>query len=375
MKKTLIALAALAATGAAFAQSSVTLYGRLDAGYQNLVANEAQNGVTAESRSIGGASNNLATSYWGIKGSEDLGGGLKANFNLEQGVSPATGATSTTAGAGFDRISTVGLSGDSWGSLNIGRFYTPYFLNQKSGDVNDAGGMTTWNLTGYNPTTVATPAQGTFGLITSIVGNTDVRANGIHYASPNFSGFNARVMLAPSDNTTSGTTTTGTNNNNGVSFGYANGPLTVGLSWGEIVIKNTVAVPVESKGTAQGLAGSYDFGVAKLFANWGKVKLQADTSVDTYNEKTESNVGVAAPFGKTTVSLAWGRNSLSQTQAGAELGSSSGNDWILGVQYDLSKRTALYAKTGVYQKYEGNRNAATYDTKTTTTAVGVRHLF
>jgi len=376
MKKTLIALAALAATGAAFAQSSVTLYGRLDVGYANSVTSETQNALTNEARAIGGANNGLATSYWGIKGSEDLGGGLKANFNLEQDVGVAGG----TVGAGFNRISTVGLSGDSWGSLNIGRYYTPFFLNQKGGDVNDAAGITTWSLTSYSVANggAALTTPNVIKTITSPLDNNtpEVRGNGIHYATPNLSGFSARVMLAPSDASTINQGANGGTNvtNNGLSAQYANGPLFVGLAWGENISK-AQATGVEQKGTGQGLAASYDFGAAKLFANWGKVKVQANTAIDTYYEKTETNIGVAAPFGKTTVSLAWGRNTATRTTVGAEDASLSGNDWILGATYDLSKRTALYAKTGVTNKYDGNFAGVAADTKTTVTAVGVRHLF
>lgn len=374
MKKTLIALAALAATGAAFAQSSVTLYGRLDVGYANSVITETQTGKTNEARAIGGANNGLATSYWGIKGSEDLGGGLKANFNLEQDVGVAGG----TVGSGFNRISTVGLEG-GFGSLNIGRYYTPFYLNQKVGDVNDASGFTTFSLTSYsvvNGAALTTPA-----VLTAITSPLDgkapeTRGNGIHYATPNFSGFSARVMLAPNDSSTVTQDVQGSTNvtNNGLSAQYANGPLFVGIAWGEQVSKAQLTA-VETKGTGQGLAATYDFGVAKLFANWGKVKLQNNTGIDTYFEKTETNVGVAAPFGKTTVSLAWGRNTVARTTNGAEDSNLSGNDWILGATYDLSKRTALYAKTGVTNKYEGNFVGVAADTKTTVTAVGVRHLF
>lgn len=371
MKKTLIALAALAATGAAFAQSSVTLYGRLDVGYANNVTDEVVGTATSQTKAIGGTGDGLATSYWGIKGSEDLGGGLKANFNLESAVAVATGASS-----GFTRISTVGLSGDSWGSLNIGRYYTPFFLNQKGGDVNDAAGITTWHLTSYNVTGGTASAVAT--VLDAIAGSPDVRGNGFHYASPNFSGFNVRVMVAPSDSTRndSGVAVTSTSNmsNNGLSASYANGPLFVGVAWGEQTSK-TSGSATEGKGTGQGVAASYDFGAAKVFANWGKTKRQTNTSVETYDEKSETNLGVAAPFGKTTVSVAWGRNSASSTTAGAESASFSGNDWILGAQYDLSKRTALYVKTGVYNKYDGQVSGAARETKTTNTAFGVRHLF
>jgi len=384
MKKTLIALAALAATGA-FAQSSVTLYGRLDAGYVNAVTNETNGATTNTANTIGGNGNGLSTSYWGLKGSEDLGGGLKANFNLEQDVAVASGAV----GAGFNRISTIGLAG-GFGTLDIGRYYTPYFLNHKTGDVNDASSfLTTSSLTAYNIVGGTAPTAGVSPILARMSGtdltvnNTtlggDVRGNGLHYVTPGtLGGFALRLMYAPSDSNADvagvGTATTSKVSNNGVSASYANGPLYVGFAWGEQTSKVSGAA-TEGKGTGQGLAASYDFGVAKLFANYGKVKLQANTTVDTYVEKTETNIGVSAPFGAVTVLAAYGRNTVTGTNVGAESGNLSGNDWTLGATYALSKRTTAYVKTGVTNKFEGTIQNVSVDTKTTATMVGLRHVF
>lgn len=397
MKKSLIALAALAATGA-FAQSSVTLYGRLDVGYVNQTTQETQNNGQANTQNLmGGSNNGLQTSYWGIKGTEDLGGGLKANFNLESDVTTATGATGGTVGGAtstgaFNRISTVGLEGN-FGRVDIGRYYTPFFLNGKSGDVNDASSiLTTWNLTSYNavggvaPTANISPVlaaianphvAGAFG--TTSAGGADVRNNGIHYLTPNWGGFSARIMFAPGDNTANvnqatGTATGANASNNGLSAAYANGPLYVGYAWGEQVSKASLSA-ADSRGNGQNIAVSYDFGAAKVFANWGRTKTQIDTRIESYNEKSETNIGVAVPFGKVTVTAAYGRNTFTQTTTGAEAANLSGNDWTLGATYDLSKRTALYAKSGVVQKYEGTVGNTAADTKTTGTMVGVRHLF
>jgi len=111
MKKTLVALAALAATGA-FAQTSVTLYGVIDAGVASL--KNVGDGTKNATVMTDGA---LSSSVWGLRGSEDLGGGLKANFNVESDLSMNNG---THSSAGFwRRASNVGISGN-FGAIDVG---------------------------------------------------------------------------------------------------------------------------------------------------------------------------------------------------------------------------------------------------------------
>ena len=119
MKKNLIALSALAlASSAVLAQSTVTLYGNIDLGLlaqSNVKANE-----TTELYNGG-----ISPSIWGMRGSEDLGGGLKANFNLESHMSADTGAS---VGGMFRRQANVGLSSASMGSVTLGVQYSPAVL-------------------------------------------------------------------------------------------------------------------------------------------------------------------------------------------------------------------------------------------------------
>jgi predicted porin len=120
MQKKLIALAALAlVSGAAMAQSNVTIYGSIDLGL--LVQNNSAPGV-AETQVYNGG---ISPSTWGFRGSEDLGGGLKANFNLESHFSADTGAGHPTF---FRRQSNVGLSSASMGTLTLGNMYSPAVL-------------------------------------------------------------------------------------------------------------------------------------------------------------------------------------------------------------------------------------------------------
>src|SRR3954466_1605001 len=138
MKKSLIALAVLAAAGAASAQSSVTLFGIVDATLaygKGHVSNKTQ--LT---------NSGYNSSRLGFRGTEDLGGGMSASFWLEAGLNNDNGSgaatntnntsTGSTGGGGltFNRRSTVSLGGN-WGELRLGRDYTPAF----------------WNLTVFDP--------------------------------------------------------------------------------------------------------------------------------------------------------------------------------------------------------------------------------
>lgn len=120
MSKKLVAVAALAlVSGAAMAQSSVTVYGNIDLGL--LFQNNAAPTVSSPQLYNGG----ISPSIWGFRGSEDLGNGLKANFNLESHVSADTGAS---VGSLFRRQANVGLSSASLGTLTLGTMYSPAVL-------------------------------------------------------------------------------------------------------------------------------------------------------------------------------------------------------------------------------------------------------
>jgi len=370
MKKTFVALAALAVVGAASAQSTVTIYGRLDAGYSATTTTTTTTaGVDSDARNNGINNNGLATSYWGMRGSEDLGGGLRANFNLETSVGidsgvtgTTTGANQTTAAGGFDRISTLGISGN-FGSVMVGKFYTPMFLTILASDVFGAGGAYTVNLF-------------TDGIRAS---------DAFFYTTPNMSGFSATIMVGRNDvGTTAADSTTA---NTGLSATYAAGPLMVSVAMGKVENKTPAQAAYAAYGTTAAFAGSaaasgqndgtaltgtYDFGAAKLFAGYIRGKTQADTTISTFTESTETNLGVSVPFGAATFMLAYGRNTKDVTTAGVMVGQ-TGTDVVAGVTYDLSKRTALYFKTGRVGALDNTTALA--GTKTSITALGLRHLF
>lgn len=338
MKKTLIALAALAATGA-FAQSTVTLYGRMDIGYSATTTTADFAGVSAEVRDNGINNAGMVTNKWGMKGSEDLGGGMKANFQLEQSMAVDTGAAT-----GFTRISTLGLSGN-FGTVKLGRDYTPLFNIVGASDVFMTTGASTVTLYGDG-----------------------VRASdSISYTTPNMGGFNASIMLGRNDTGT--TLTTATSGMTGLNATYAAGPLMVGLGYGKL---ESSAGAVNAQTDSTGLVATYNFGVAKLFAGYTRAKTQANTAVNTYTEATETNLGVSVPMGAATLMAGYGRNTQDFTVLGASAGQ-TGNDLVVGVNYDLSKRTALYVKTGTYNKLDSTN--VLVGVKQNTTAFGLLHNF
>src|SRR5665647_2881221 len=181
MKKSLVALAALAVVGAASAQSSVTLFGVVDA------AVSYGSGDVSNKTQLTNSGYN--SSRLGFRGVEDLGGGMSASFWLEAGLAnddgqgAATNSNNQASGAGagvngrqgltFNRRSTVSLAG-GWGELRLGRDYTPQF----------------WNLTVFDP--FGTNGAGTTQTLNSIItGVTAVRAsNSVGYFLPgNLGGF------------------------------------------------------------------------------------------------------------------------------------------------------------------------------------------
>jgi len=296
MKKTLIALAAIAATGAAFAQSSVTIYGKLDQGITRAIG--------ATSYSIGEA----AGSRLGFRGTEDLGGGLKANFTLENRFAPDTGVAGGTNGgaAAGDKGSfwggrtIVGLE-SALGRVDIGRDYTAAFYSANGADLFG------WDGVAAN-TTVTT------------AGTNAIRfANGVFYTSPTFSGLTARVSVANSENFTATTApVTAIKRGNSVQVAYANGPLSANFGTETNINNNKFNI----------VAAAYDLGVAKL-------NIAGTTGKTAAGVKSNGMiVGAAVPMGAVTLKATYATLEVSDVKTVQQLG--------LGARYALSKRTDLY---------------------------------
>jgi hypothetical protein len=219
MKKLLIASAALAmVAGSVQAQSSVTIYGTLDAGYDKLSSEVTDVSAKTTTKTTGKgverqAQGALTSSRIGFRGTEDIGGGLKANFNLEYEINPGSGRTITGTGDGGSttamRTSTVGLSG-GFGTFNIGRQLTGIH-----GVVVGFSPLSGNNMVGDLSYSAATRLH-----------SEAVRAdNSISYITPTMSGFNARVdYAADSADVVSSTPNSGTKTDHlGLSANYTAG--------------------------------------------------------------------------------------------------------------------------------------------------------
>ena len=336
MKKSLIALAVLAASGAAMAQSSVTLYGVADAGVTYLNGLDNWSGVTS--------GNNL-TSRLGFRGTEDLGGGLKANFvleggfNLDAGDGKSGGATGT--GFEFKRRSTVGLSG-GFGEVRMGRELTAAYNATARYDVFGSVGIGQSRLwaDGGVVDTVA-PALNANG--NAVTTNQRI-SNALTYVSPDFSGFKVGVNYG------FGETTNGNSDSSymGAGLMYDNGPLSLGLGLERLNNgANSVAV---SDIDAWSLGGSYDFGVAKLLAGYRESKVDRATGE---NKRLGYYVAATAPVGAGTVRVSYNRyeNELANVKGKAD-------QFAIGYVYGLSKRTSVYG-TYAYLKNKDGANLYT----------------
>lgn len=335
MKKTLVAMAALAAVSA-FAQSSVTLYGRVDAGFFS-----SKTGVGAASiRQTGidnGSNVGLTGSRWGMRGTEDLGGGLKANFKLENRFNVDNGAGSQAGPLLFGGEAFVGLSGD-FGQVRAGRMFTAFDDLRGiavSKNVFDAA----W-----------TPVGDSYGVG---LGNYQGRGdNAVKYDTPNFGGISGAVMYAFGENKTAAV---GAGSQISAHIKYANGPLAVGFGFQN---EKATGAAVATKHNAISVA--YDLGVVALSGGINNTKLGTTSDRDF-------SVGVEMPLGAAAISAGFA-NSRSKVGAATQKGSGFG----IGATYAMSKRTKLY--TGF--KSTNNKNAASVKTVDNRLfSVGVRHDF
>lgn len=345
MKKSLIALAVLAASGAAMAQSSVTLYGRLDVGIgQATTETTGAVPVASVSRTLV-TSSALNTTYWGMKGSEDLGGGLKANFDLQSQFAVDTGAAAATL---FERLATVGLSG-GFGSVNLGRQYTAY--DTLRGATNNV-----WD------TNVAT--TGTVWA-TGLVDYTNRASNSIRYDSPNFSGFSGAVVIGLGENEKLAPNLGSATNNTSFHIKYAAGPLLVGYAHQEQVLTQAALATAQDTNKYDLFGASYNFGVAQLTASYNKAKN------NTARSDSEYQFGVNVPVGASAaVALGYSKSNSS----GTALADLNGTGLTLAGYYSLSKRTTLYAGYLTTEVETGTIGAIS-TAKSSTVAAGVRHTF
>ncbi len=353
MKKSLLALAIFGAfAGAASAQSSVTVYGIVDASVSSI-----DNG--GKGSKIGLDDGNNASSRIGFKGVEDLGNGLKAEFVLENGFDVSTGdaksnTTNGTASVGaFSRLAYVGLNG-GFGTVRMGRQNTQIKEALSSIDPFGTSGMVN-GVNYYNGGGVAERV-----------------ANQITYNSNNYGGFSGRVGYVFGEQEDD----TGAGQGYGVQLGYANGPLNVQFGYNN---QNTTTAGVDRGDREDTILGAtYDFGAFKLHGAYGQQKTDGFAGAADIKIKT-AMIGATVPFGASALRAEYINNNDDRADA-------DNNIFAIGYTYSMSKRTTLYATYAHVENDDNSRSmgiggagklsaAAPLGESADGFAVGIQHNF
>lgn len=361
MKRIQVAMAMTlaVAAGNAAAQSSLTIFGIADTSItwgRGSVASRTQVG-----------SGNLSGSRLGFRGSEDLGGGLRANFWLEaglftdSGVGGASNTNNQASGAGtspsaitFNRTSYVGLSSPRWGELRLGRDYTPTF----NGHVY------------YDPTllTGAGVSQTGMGSLTIFAAPNGARAsNSVHYIAPVWGGFSGELMYALGENPSNVGVTRRDGTYTGARVFWAGEHLNLSLAAAHYKLASIRDMDEVV------LGATYAFGASKL---WG-ILIRNNTG--SSNDMRGGLIGATHAIGPVLLKASLSRSSLTSA-AGTAAGTT--HKLMLGAVYNLSQRTALYATAARTRNSDGatavpQNGIATTGPNQPATALdlGVRHTF
>jgi len=343
MKKLAIA-AAVAAIATTVSAQSVEVYGIIDTGFQN-----HDNGTNSYSRAF---DSGVATSRLGFRGTEDLGGGLKANFNLEAQLNPSAGSVgSTTVAANetFNREAWVGLSSKVLGEIRVGRQDVTY-----AQDV-DAGTSQFGNFgnRAINGTAIELGAD---------------QKNVIKYITPKIGGFYGQVGFGSANN--AGATTDTAGDQKGALVGYDDGRLKLFAGIHKVDATSTAG---ERDFTVYGAA--YDLGYAQVGLTYAEGDVNNTNEAKNKNTQGSVRVPLSAGFALHGV--------YAVAKDGAQATAGEGKGYTVGVSKALSKRTSLYA---AYSAVDNEANAKMYmagqvaapataglDTKTTT--IGLVHAF
>jgi len=332
MKKSLLALAVLGAfAGAASAQSSVTIYGTVD-----LNARYVKNDGTSRAYSL--SQDGINSSQLGFKGTEDLGGGLKASFDLRGGVNPDTG----TANSKFwNRRSTVSLLGN-FGEVRLGRDYTASVWNQLAFDALGTNGV-----------------GGGLNVVQKYIGTR--RDNSIGYFLPSgIGGVYGQFMAAAAEN---GTTADRAGRYVGGRVGFAAGPVDVAAAYGQQKFSSGAA---DQK--SYNVGGQYNFGVVTLIGYLGR-ETQASDKESVYN------ISAVVPIGVSEIHVAYDLSKRDNAGATTKI-----DQMALGYVYNLSKRTAVYSTVSRLNNknlttFSVNGGTITAGGKSTGAEFGLRHFF
>jgi len=302
MNKTLLAATLMGLSAGAFAQSSVTLYGRLDNGieYQTGVPTSA----TASHSRLRVESGDWGTSMWGMKGVEDIGGGNKVVFNLEDGLNTVTGGGGGSAGTAFSRYADVGIANDNYGTLLLGK---QQWIANMVWDF-DPLGQSNWSSA-------------------SLVGgrNWPGSQNDVSYQTPTWGGFNMYGVYSLSDSTNfNGNTTVGTQN-----------------------------------GRRDGLAATYTSSVFQVRGIYDEIRSSTGGFTDVYASSREYFVGGNLFLGAFKLQAAWQGSHAPQAAGTAAAPSTTNLEWG-GVTYTVNPAVAVTAAAYHVNATNGGGSATLY---------------
>jgi len=356
-KHTLVMAAVAIAAGAAVAEPTLSLYGNLDVGLTNTKNSNTAWGLqppfavaatpSGSSSTTGISSGVMSDSFIGFKGTEDLGGGMEAQFVLESYLNIDTGATSSSPQA-LSAIAQLSAGpGATWNTRDEGGFFarnayvglkTNYGLI-RLGQMDNLGYL---SAVKYNPFGTAS-----INPTTRVFYGTDYYARGwsntlAYYLRAD--GFLFGIQHAPkNDNSVTAAAGNQGGNKTTAVISYAAGPASVSV--GYETNKDNISSPGVAKSYA--LHGSYDFGVVKLFAEYGSGKQDSDASLDVKSKGYQ--LGVSVPMGNGAFLASYAAGELESDNSFANLAVTAGTKfrdvkvYAVGYTYALSKRSGLYA--------------------------------
>jgi GBP family porin len=389
MKRTLI-IAGVAATftSAAYAQSSVTLYGVVDAGL-TYVSNEMNSNsqidssghVTGGRGMVGVTGGNVQTSRWGLRGVEDLGGGMKALFNLESGFNLADGKLSNSSSL-FNRQATVGIGSNDFGTVTLGRQYDSVVDYLAPLSATGTWGGTYFAHRGDNDNMNATVST-----------NNSVKYQSANYAVLSFSGVYGFSNQAGGF---------ASNRAYSVGAGYQNNGLQLGAAYLQmqgldqnangaiqgLPAASTAALPGVQNQRTWGLGGSYTFGPAVIGGVFTQTRLQdrlADTSVRYNNYEINARYNLTPALGLGAAYTYTQALRAAPGTSDTNTGAAHWNQFGLQGDYALSKRTDVYVEgvaqlgannsTGVNLTQVNGTDAPSTSRNQFVVSSGVRHRF
>ena len=340
MKKTLVAIAAMAAVTGAMANA--TIYGNIDQAITKSSTSVA--GVQTKS-STGMSSYQMGSSQIGFKGEEDLGGGLKASFLHEMGVTTEANDNNMTT-----RQAYVGLSG-GFGALRAGKQYSNVFGNLISADpfgaTGNSGSLYVGNVIVGNGPSADNPLR---------------QDNAIQYDLPTLvPGVRIGVTkVLAGANSANGAPKTA--DSTGYAISYASGPLNVGYTSDSIKAQNIAGAGITAAASSTtkltSVAAGYDLGMAKITYH--------DAKIMNNGRGVKTNMtGIAIPMGAATLMFTSGTGKANTTGGDTTLKGTQ-----FGANYALSKRTVAYLHAG-----NSTSTKATVATKINGYGLGIHHSF